>query len=138
MASFVYNSAKKAIIDGSIDLLNDSLKIMLLDSDHVPDATDTEKADVVADEISGTGYTAGGAALSNVSLTRSGAVVTFDADDVVIDDLSPDFRYAVIYDDTHADDALIALLDPGALQEPGGLDAKLKFNASGIFTLTDA
>jgi hypothetical protein len=139
MASFVYHSAKEYIANGAIDLDNDTLKVALLGSGHTPDqANDANYADVSADEISGSGYTAGGATLSGVTVTRSGATVKLDATDPEWTALAPDFRYAVLYDDTHASDTLIALLDPGALQSPSGQNARVVFDANGILTLTDA
>jgi hypothetical protein len=138
MASFVYHNAKELILNGGIDLLSDTIKLMLLGSGYTPSASHSLKSDVSAYEISGTGYTAGGAALANKSVARTGATAKFDADDVEFTELSPSYRYAVLYDDTHANDALIALLDPGALQEPGGRTAKIIFDSSGILTLTDA
>ena len=137
MASFVYDSAKEYIADGSIDLKDHSFRVMLLHNTHTPAKdTHTVKADVVGNEVSGAGYTAGGSALTS-SFARSTVTVKFDADDVVLTGLAPDWRYAVIYDDTHANDALVALLDPGSLQQPAGTNIKLTFNASGIVTLTD-
>lgn len=140
MPSFVYHSAKKAIMDGSIDFsAPDTFKIALLAATHTPDQVNHEDLlDISADEISGSGYSAGGYTLSGPTLTRTGATVKFDADDYIVAALTPDFRYAVVYDDTHANDILIALLDPGSLQEPGGEAVKLSFHANGIFTLTDA
>ena len=139
MASFVYHSAKEKIADGSILLDSHTFKIMLLDATHTSDqANHGVKADIVADEITGSGYTAGGETIVNTAVSRSGATVKFDGDDVQITGLSPDFRYAVVYDDDDASDALVCLLDPGSLQEPGGSTVNLAFNANGIFTLTDA
>lgn len=139
MASFVYHSAKEHIAKSAIDLDSHTFKMALLSSSHTPDQTnDTVLTDVSTEEVSGTGYTAGGYTLANVTVTRSGATVKFDADDIVVNALDPSFRYAVVYDDTHASDALLCLLDPGALQEPAGDAVKLAFNASGILTLTDA
>jgi hypothetical protein len=139
MASFVYHSAKEGIADGSILLESHTFKLMLLDATHTPDqANHAVKADIVSDEVSGDGYSSGGGTISNTAVTRSGATVKFDGDDVEFAGLAPDFRYAVVYDDTHASDALVALLDPGSLQEPNGSTTQLIFNASGILTLTDA
>jgi hypothetical protein len=137
MASLVYNNAKELILNGGIDLVNDTIKLMLLGSGYTPSVSHSVKSDVSGYEVSGSGYTEGGTALSNKTVSRSGATVKFDADDVEFTDLSPSFRYAVIYDDTHANDALIALLDPEDLQEPDGANAKIAFDSDGILTLTD-
>jgi hypothetical protein len=137
MASFIYDSAKESIADGSIDLKDHVFKVMLLSNSHTPNKSgNSVKADIVANEISGSGYTAGGATLAS-TFSRNGAVVKFDAPDVVYNALVPDWRYAAIYDDTHASDALVALLDPLALQQPAGINIRLNFDSSGIVTLTD-
>jgi len=54
----------------AIDYLSDTIKIALLDNGHSP-ALDTHElfSDVEGDEISGTGYTAGGATLGTKTLT---------------------------------------------------------------------
>lgn len=137
MPSFVYDAAKKGVLDGSIALETDTIKLALLTDAHSPSAADEFYADVEPDEISGDGYTAGGIEI-DVALSRTGDTVEFDAVDIDIESLAPDFRYAVVYSDTGASKPLLALLDPGALQEPSGGSVTLTFNASGIFTLTDA
>jgi len=138
MASFVYHSGKEKIADGSVLLESHSLKVALLKTTHTPDqANHTVLSDVSGDECSGGGYTAGGFALGNPAVTRSVGTVKFDADDVQMALLSPNFRYAVIYD-TQASNALICLMDPGSEQTPAGNNVRLVWNASGIFTLVDA
>ena len=139
MASFVYDNAKELIADGTIDLEGHVLRLALLSASHTPDkANHTQFSNVSANEIAGSGYTAGGEVVLSVAVSRSGAVVKVDAPDVEWAALAPDFRYVVLYDDTAVGDPLIALLDPAALQQPGGQDTKVVFHASGIFTLTDA
>jgi len=64
MANFWYNLAKKQILDGTLDLVNDSIKVMLCTSSYVADADDDYVDaggvnDAVDHELSGTGYTAG-------------------------------------------------------------------------------
>jgi hypothetical protein len=137
MPSFVYDSAKLSKLDGSINLSTHSFKLMLLTDSHTPSKSGhTVKADVSGDEVSGGGYSAGGKAMTT-GISRNGAVVSFDSDNILTLALGPDWRYAVVYDDSHANDALVALLDPGALQEPGGGDYVLAFDAEGVLTATD-
>lgn len=47
------------LLSGELDLTNDTLKVMLLDADYTPNADHDFVADIVADELSGTGYTGG-------------------------------------------------------------------------------
>ena len=59
MASGWYNSGKRDILDGTIDLVNDTIKMMLVNDTYVPNADHDFVDDVNADELSGTGYVAG-------------------------------------------------------------------------------
>lgn len=96
------------------DLHADTLKFYL--SNATPSASaDLVKADLA--EISGgNGYTAGGHDTQN-TVTRSGLVSSVTGVDIVITaaggTIGP-FRYAVLYNDTHASDALIGWVDYGS------------------------
>lgn len=61
---------------------------------YVPDSSFSVFADVSATEISGTGYTAGGQALANPTVSAAGV---FDADDVIWTNSTITALYAVIY-----------------------------------------
>lgn len=75
----LYNSAKKDIIDGTIDLDNDTVKAVLLTTDHVPAATDSTYADL-DNECADADYAA--QTLANPVFTESAGTVKYDADDV--------------------------------------------------------
>jgi hypothetical protein len=65
--------------EGPMDLLSDTIKLMLFNA-HTPTQTgDALKADLPAEEssASGSGYTAGGATLANKTYTTSSLVTTF-------------------------------------------------------------
>lgn len=74
---------------------------LLLSTLTIADSTDEVWADVSAHEIpAGNGYTAGGGALSGVSLTQTGGVVTFTSSPVVwtaSGGYIPAWRYGYIY-----------------------------------------
>lgn len=137
MSDFVYDKAKPKILDGSIDASH-VWKLALLKATHTPGKSTHEFfADVSGDEASGAGYAAGGITLTDVVITRNTITAKLDAADVVIEELSADFRYVVIYDDTHASNALVCLFDWGAEVTPMGFMTVIQFNANGIITLTD-
>ncbi len=70
----VYALALKNAWLGSIALTTDTLKMGLLGSGYTPNLTaDNHWSDISAHEISGTGYTAGGVALTSVTLTLTAA-----------------------------------------------------------------
>jgi hypothetical protein len=136
-----YNSAKKKFLDGDIDLLADTIKVMLLDSGYTPNIdTDEFKDDVDGDQISGTGYTAGGQALASkvTTVNTSSDNVKFDAADTVWTTATFTARYAVIYKDTGVagTSALIAYIDFGTDKSAAGSDFEIEWNSAGIFTLS--
>jgi hypothetical protein len=141
----VYESAKEFIGDGRIDLDTHSFKIALFTSaSNANTLTHDELADLTNQVANGFGYTTGGITLVNVTWIRSGGTVTFDADNVEWTASGGPItaRFAVIYDDTDANDALLAvcLLDttPADVTATDGNKLQINFNASGIFTLSGA
>ena len=60
MASALYNSFKKKIMDGSIDLDTDTIKIALCTSSYTPNIDTHDFFDDITNELStASGYTAG-------------------------------------------------------------------------------
>lgn len=92
----------------------DSLKVLLTLT--APDSGDAVKADLV--EISaGNGYSAGGAAASISSSAQAGGTYKLVLGDVTFTasgGAMADFRYAVLWNDTAANDELIGFWDYGA------------------------
>jgi hypothetical protein len=79
--SLVYNLAKKLIADGSLDLLTDTIKVMLVGSTYTEDADhDYVNPSAYLTEISGTGY-AGGYGGSGRKTLASKTVTEDDAND---------------------------------------------------------
>jgi hypothetical protein len=63
MASFVYDSVLNDLARGNIDFDSDSYKILLVTSSYTAVKASHAKRSSVTNEITGTGYTAGGAAI---------------------------------------------------------------------------
>lgn len=80
MASGVYNSFKRDIADGTIDLVNDTIKAILVTSSYTPNADHDFADDLGANELSGTGY-AGGFAGSGRKTLASKAFSTDTSND---------------------------------------------------------
>lgn len=139
-SKFPYWLAKGAINDLS-DNSNTHIKVMLLTSSASPDQETWEDKADVTNEVSGTGYTSGGAELTNKSISESTKVTTFDADDVTWSSSTITARYAVIYDDTptyDTDKKLIAYIDFGEDKSSENGDFTLQWDADGILTWTVA
>ena len=60
MASLIYNSAIDDMARGAIDFDSNSFKALLVTSSYTPDKDTHDKRDDVTNEVTGTGYTAGG------------------------------------------------------------------------------
>jgi len=69
MANAIYNSFKRDIMNGSIDLDTDTIKLMLVTSTYVPNIDTHTKRSDITNEVIGTGYTAGGVTLTNKTVT---------------------------------------------------------------------
>lgn len=140
MASGLYaitflNALKDDLAVDLDDTTAGRFKVMLVTSAYTPDfGTHDFKADVT-NEVTGTGYSAGGESLTSVTLTQSAGTITFDADDVTWASSTITARGAVVYDDSLASDPLICYIDFGADKSSSAGDFVLSFNASGIFTL---
>ncbi len=140
MASIVYNRGVQIVASGEADLEGDTIKVMLLANTYTPDKADNVLADVSAHEISGSGYTAGGATLANKSVTEDDGNdrVAFDADDVVWSNATITARYAVVYDDTLADDPLLFCYDFEEDKSSSGANFTFAFNAAGACLFAQA
>jgi hypothetical protein len=137
MASFLYDSAIQNIGSGLIDLDTHAFKIALLTSSYSPNpTTHTQWSHVSPYEISASGYTTLGKSLSGVTWATSSSISKFDASDVVWTAATITARYAVIYDDSAANDPLICLLDFGQNMISTNDDFTIQFDANGIFRIT--
>lgn len=139
MADVIFNSAKKKILDADIDFVVDSVKVMLVTSAYTPDQDSHEFRSSVTNEVTGTGYTAGGQALANKTVTQdnTGNLAKYDADDVVWEEATITARGAVIYKDTAdpATDPIIAYIDFTEDKTSTAADFRINWNTDGILTL---
>jgi hypothetical protein len=140
MANAIFNSFKRDIANGSIDLDTDSIKLMLVTSTYAPNIDTHTKRSDVTNEVAGAGYTAGGVALANKTVTMNTATDkgVFDADDVVISTATLTARGAVLYKargGASTADELIAYLDFGADITSTAGNFNIAFDANGIITL---
>ena len=116
MAGAMYNSAFVAFMSGDIDLLNDTIIAMLLDSNYVPNVdNDDFIADISADEISGGGYARDTLTTPAVTQDDSGDRGEFSSDDITgwSGDTFTGARYMVLAKSTGNDatSQLIAYFD---------------------------
>lgn len=139
MADVIYNSFKKKIMDGSIDLDTDTIKVALVTSSYTPDQDTHDFFDDITNEVSGTGYTAGGATLASVTVTADNTdnEGVFDAADVTWSSSTITARGAVIYKSTGtaSTSPLIAYIDFGADKSSSNGNFTIQWNSEGILNL---
>ena len=129
MASGWYNSGLRDVADRTIDLVADTIKIILVTSSYTPDK-DHDFADDLTNELSGTGYTGGfngsgrktiGSKAFATDTTNDRVTFTFGAVTwTAINAGSP--KYAILVKEITNDAAtrLIAYLDLGTVTTLGG------------------
>ncbi len=139
MADIDYNSGRLLLGQAGLNFTSDTLKCALLTNAHEPSAGHEKLADVVAHEVSGTGYTAGGATLSGVSWSLVEGVAVLDATDPQWTEATFTARYAAIYAAKTVGEVvnpLVCLLDFGADKSVTAGTFTVQFNTSGILTLS--
>ena len=139
MADVIFNNFKKLIMNGGVDLDTDTIKVALVTSSYAPNQDTHDFFDDVTNEVSGTGYSAGGSALANKSVTADNTdnEGVFDADDVSWTTSTITARAAVLYKDTGvaSTSALICYIDFGADKSSTAGTFQITWNAEGILNL---
>jgi len=110
------NSFRQEILQGTHDLLNDTLKMAL----YRPAATLGVATTVYtsSNEASGGAYVAGGATLANVAIALVGAEVQVSCDEIVWVTVSGTVRYALLYNASKSMKS-IAVYDLSSDRTPG-------------------
>lgn len=136
----ITNYARQQFLRGTFDLLNNTVKVMLLTSSHSTNI-DTQEviSDVSANEVAGTAYVAGGGTLANKAVTKDNTndKGVFDADDLTWAASTITARYAVIYKDTGTPSTspILRIIDFGSNQSSSGGNFTLQWDAGGILTM---
>ena len=135
MANIITNNFKEKLMEGAYNLTTDTVKVALLTSSESPAAEDVTFSDT--NEVSGTGYTAGGATLANLTVTQDDTddEGVFDADDVTWSTSTITARYAVIYNTTVSNE-IMAYIDFTEDKSSSSADFKIEWNAEGIINLS--
>lgn len=101
MANVVYNSFKSGLMKGEFDLDTggDTIKVVLVTSAYTPNIDTHTQYSHITNQVTGDGYTAGGATLANQAVTTNTTndEGVFDADNVVWSDSSIVARGAILY-----------------------------------------
>ena len=113
--NYMCTSFKKEILTATHNFTTSTgstFKLALYDNNASFTAATT--AYTATNEISGTGYSAGGGTLTNVTPTTSGTTALTDFADLTFSTATITARGALIYNDTAAGDPSVVVLDFGA------------------------
>lgn len=138
MASGFYSTGIKAILDGDVDLLADTIKAVLVDvADYAVNLTTHDFLDDVA---AGARASNGTGTLASKTTTVATNVITFDAADLTLSAVTGDPSEAVvIYKDTggaETTNQLLLYLELTVPVTPNGGNITLVWNGSGLATIT--
>lgn len=136
--SKAYLNLPKAVFNKELDWDSDDIRVMLVSSSYTPNQDLHDYLDdVVAFQVTGTGYTAGGQALTGktVTLDQANNVLVLDAADTTWASSTITARYAVIYNNTGATNAakpLVGYVDLISDQASNNGNFTIEWDASGI------
>lgn len=137
MASILPFSLGEDIARGAVDFDTDSFKVMLTTATYTPTQSHAKRSDVT-NEVSGTGYSAGGLAIT-CTVSRASGVTSATFASVVWAAPTNGFtaRYAVIYKargGASSADELVAIVDFGSGVAANG--TTYTFTPSSALTIT--
>jgi hypothetical protein len=146
VTAFWYGLALKgqwsATAGNRVDYLTDTIKCALATSTYTPNQDTHDFFDDVTNEVSGTGYTAGGVTLANKTLTYDTASneTRLDADDAAWTSSSFTARYAVVYKSTGtaSTSPLMGYVNFGGDQTVSTGNFTIQWDATGVLKVTAA
>ena len=144
MANFAYNEAKRALLQGEIDLVNDDIRVMFVMTDTTADLEDD--ANVIADfttldEYDGSGYARQALTSKAVNEDSANNRAEFAATNSTFSNVAVGTRQvqaAILFKHVtgDADSVPIAYIDTGGFPFTGnGSDVIKQWNAEGILQL---
>lgn len=108
----LYGKFPVSLMNGKINFSTDTIKVMLCTSSYTPNQDTHQWKSDVTNEVTGTGYTAGGATISPITVSYDSSTnkASFDGADAAWPTSTITARYAVIYDATPSTDATRPLI----------------------------
>jgi hypothetical protein len=142
MASLIYNAFKHRQLGDTgitpVNLKTDTIKVALVTSTYTPSADNHDFFNDITNEVSATGYTAGGVTLTvTTSQDNTDDEGVFDASDASWASSSITARGAVIYKDTGTPSTspIIAYIDFGTDKTSDGGTFQITWASEGIINL---
>lgn len=139
----IYGKTFLSLANKEIDWETDTIKVMLCTSTYTPDQDAHQYKSSVTNEITGTGYTAGGATLGSAAATYTGGTNVFSLAGATVtwSGSTLTARYAVIYNSTPGTDAtrpVVSYVDFGADVATTSGTLTITWDAAGICAITVA
>ena len=138
MASGIYNIWKSEIMKKTVDMVNDTIKAILLNNSHSFNADNTAYSDISANELATAGgYTQDSKTLASNAVTADNTddEGVFDAADVSWTSASFSAYHCALYDDTHASNILVCSIDFGGIQTVTSGTFTIQWAAEGIINI---
>jgi hypothetical protein len=126
--NYMCTSFKKELMEAKHNFLlsgGDTFKLAMYTNSASFDASTT--AYTATNEVSGTGYSAGGGTLTRVDPATSGTTAYTDFDDLTFSSSTITARGALIYNDTAAGDPSVVVLDFGSDKSSTSGDFVIQF-----------
>jgi hypothetical protein len=126
--NFMCTSFKKELLEAKHNFLNsggNTFKLAMYTNSASFDASTT--AYTATNEVSGTGYSAGGGTLTRVDPSSSGTTAFTDFSDLTFSSATITARGALIYNDTASGDPTVIVLDFGADKTSTAGDFTIQF-----------
>jgi hypothetical protein len=145
-----HDAALVAVLEKMHDLEADTIKLALITSAVTPDITDADPrwgaggtTNYATNEVTpGGNYSAGGATLANPSVTLTGGLAMFDADDPATwaqhASNPTNARWGIVYNDTDAGKRVLGFLDLGSTFDMTTGPLAVAWNANGLARLNQA
>jgi hypothetical protein len=142
MPSKLYGNFLVKALNKEVDWDTDTIKVALTTSSYTPNQDTHDYFNDVTNEVSGTGYTAGGNTLASKTITYDDAnnVIVLDAADSTWASSTITARYAVVYASTGtaSTSPLIGYVDFGSDQSSTNGNFTITWDSTGIVRVTVA
>lgn len=139
--STAYGLLGTSLCSGSVDWVNDTIRVALLDDTYTFDQDTHQYRNHLSGELTDLSYTPALVTGMSISYNPTTNVTTLDCNDVTFTELTAtDLRYAVWYSDTGtaSTSPLICCWDFNVNLNPDTNDVRLTINSAGLVTLTIA
>jgi hypothetical protein len=142
MPSKLYGNFIVKALNKEVDWDTDTIKVALTTSSYTPNQDTHDYFNDVTNEVTGTGYTAGGNTLASKTITYDSGtnVIVLDAADTTWASSTITARYAVVYASTGtaSTSPLIGYVDFGSDQSSTNGNFTITWDSTGIVRVTVA